>query len=60
MWRPGWGFRPPECREDVRSNENGTITFNYLQQREVDTTERPPTPVEEAGTTDIWGVTSQS
>lgn len=50
-----------EEREDVISSETwnggaGTITFNYLQQREEDTSERPPTPLEEAGTTDIWGV----
>lgn len=50
-----------ECREDVISTErwnggDGTISFNYLQQRPVDNTERPPTPLEAAETTDPWGV----
>lgn len=54
--------REPACREDVLSSETwkggtGTITFNYLQQREEDTSERPETPLEEAGTTDIWDAT---
>lgn len=43
-------------REDVISRD-GTITFNYLQQRERDTTERAQTPLEEAGTTDPHGIT---
>lgn len=50
-----------ECREDVESSETwnggtGTITFNWLQQRPEDTTEKPETPLEEAGTTDIWDI----
>lgn len=54
--------RDPDCREDVISTEtwnggSGTISFNYLQQREEDTTEKPPTPLEAAGTTDPWGAT---
>ncbi len=49
--------RSPEDREDVRSKD-GKITFNYLQQREVDNTERPPTPLEEIGTTDPDGITT--
>lgn len=53
--------RPEDCREDVISSEtwnggSGTITFNYLQQREDDTTERPATPLEEAETTDFWAI----
>lgn len=51
--------RSEDCREDVVSTEtwnegDGTISFNHLQQREEDTTERPLTPLEEAGGTDIW------
>lgn len=54
--------RDEDCREDVISTEtwnggSGTIAFNYLQQREEDTSERPPTPLEEAETTDPWGIT---
>lgn len=53
--------RPEDCREDVESSElwnggAGTITFNHLQQGPVDDTERPATPLEEAETTDPWGV----
>lgn len=55
-WRTPW-FRCLEDREDVLS-EGGTITFNYLQQREEDTTERPTTPLEEIGTTDPDGITT--
>lgn len=52
---------PGDCREDVDSDEtwsgeDGMISFNHLQQREEDTTERAPTPLEEAGGTDIWGL----
>lgn len=52
--------RSDDCREDVRSNDlvdggDGKVTFNYLQQRPVDNTERPETPLEAAGTTDPWG-----
>lgn len=55
-------WRCPDEREDVISTEtwndgDGTTSFNYLQQREVDNTERPETPLEEAGTTDPWGIT---
>jgi hypothetical protein len=50
--------RCPEDREDVISKD-GTVVFNYLQQREVDTTEKSLTPLEEAGTTDPWGVTDE-
>ncbi len=51
-----------ECREDVVSSETwdggaGAITFNYLQQRKPDTTVDVETPLEAAGTTDIWGIT---
>ena len=46
-----------EERQDVTS-VGPTITFNYLQQREVDTSERPPTPLEQIGTTDPWGITT--
>jgi len=38
-------------------SQDGTVIFNYIQQREVDTTERPPTPLEEAGGTDPDGIT---
>jgi hypothetical protein len=38
-------------------SEDGTVVFNYLQQREEDTTERPLTPLEEAGGTDPDGIT---
>jgi hypothetical protein len=53
----------PGCREDVISTEtwnggDGTISFNHLQQREPDTTTRPATPLEEAETTDPWGITA--
>lgn len=47
-----------EERESVRSSD-GTITFNWLQQREPDTTVRAPTPAEEAGGTDPWGITDR-
>jgi hypothetical protein len=57
IWRPWKRERREEDREDVIS-EDGTITFNYLQQRPVDTTERPQTPLEEIGTTDPWGITT--
>lgn len=57
-WRPFMRrLLHPDEREDVIS-EGGTVTFNYLQQREADDTERPPTPLEEAGTTDPWGITT--
>jgi len=54
-------LRPDECREDVESSETwkgeaGTITFNWLQQYQPVEFEEPLTPVEEAGTTDIWGI----
>lgn len=50
--------RCPEDREDVVSSETwnggaGTITFNWLQQREADTSENDTFPE----TTDIWGIT---
>lgn len=59
------GIWPPvsdECRQDVISSETwnggtGTIAFNYLQQHEEGfDLETPPTPLEEAETTDIWGI----
>lgn len=48
---------PTECWQHVVSTEtwnggDGTISFNYLQQREVDTSETP----EEPESTDIWGI----
>lgn len=46
-------------RQDVLSTA-GTVLFNYLQQREIDTTEEPQTALEEAGTTDPWGITTDS
>lgn len=51
-----------DCREDVESSEtwnggDGTITFNHLQQRKPDTTVDVETPLEAAGTTDIWDIT---
>lgn len=57
-------LRCPDDREDVISTETwngggGTITFNYLQQHEEGfDPERPPTPLEEAETTDPWGISS--
>lgn len=49
-------FRSDEDREDVESVD-GTITFNYLQQRPAwEADERPTTPVEEEGTTDPHGI----
>lgn len=50
-------WRKPEDREDVISKDEA-ITFNYLQQKEVDLTERPPTPLEEAAGTDPDGITT--
>lgn len=50
-------YRCDEDREDVRSRD-GKVLFNYLQQRPVDTTERPQTPLEQAGTTDPDGITT--
>ena len=49
---------PTECWEHVISTETwngggGTISFNYLQQRETDDTENDPHPE----TTDIWNIT---
>jgi hypothetical protein len=55
FWYRPWRYEAD--REDIRS-EDGAVTFNWIQQRPVDNTERPPTPVEEAGTTDPLGVTS--
>lgn len=57
-------LRDEECREDVESSETwnggaGTITFNHLQQRPADETERAQTPLEEAGTTDPWGIVDE-
>ncbi|HET7588602.1 MAG TPA: hypothetical protein VFK14_00230 [Solirubrobacterales bacterium] len=54
--------RDPEDRQDVLSSETwkggeGKVTFNYLQQKELDTTRSPVTPLEAAGGTDIWGIT---
>lgn len=54
FWFRPWRYE--QDREDVRSDDDGNVTFNWLQQRPVDTTERPPTPVEAAGTTDPWGI----
>lgn len=53
--------RDEDCREDVVSTEtwnggSGTITFNHLQQREPDTTVDVETPLEAAGTTDVWDI----
>lgn len=45
-----------DCREDVVSRD-GTVIFNYLQQRPEDTTVRPLTPLEQIGTTDPHGIT---
>lgn len=52
--------RLPEDREDVKSTETwnggtGTITFNWLQQSEVDTSANDPHPE----TTDIWGIVDE-
>lgn len=55
-------YRPARCpdeREDVISTEtwnggDGTITFNYLQQRETDTTENVAFA---PATTDPWEIT---
>lgn len=52
-------WRNEDEREDVISDD-GDVVFNYLQQRPVDTTERPETPLEQAGTTDPWGITTGS
>lgn len=59
MWHP-WQrkIRREEDREDVFSDDAGRVTFNYLQQRQIDTTESPWTPVEEAGGTDPDGITT--
>lgn len=51
--------REPCEREDVVSSETwnggaGTITFNWLQQREVDVSEND----NQAASTDSWGITS--
>jgi hypothetical protein len=50
-------WREPEDREDVISKD-GKVIFNYLQQGEVDTSERPTTPLEEIGTTDPDDITT--
>lgn len=56
-------LRDEDCREDVVSTETwnggaGTITHNYLQQHEEGfDPESVPTPLEEAETTDAWGIT---
>lgn len=55
-------IRGDDCREDVISTEaweggSGAISFNYLQQHPEGFD--PPaqiTPLEAAGTTDIWGI----
>lgn len=61
VWYPRLN-RPDSCREDVESTDvppaPGLVTFNWLQQRELDTDERQLTPLEEAGGTDIWGITT--
>lgn len=49
-----------DCPEYVESDDAGKVTFNHLQQSEPDESERPLTPLEEAGTTDIWGITDES
>jgi hypothetical protein len=54
----------PDDRQDVISDEawnggEGKISFNYLQQREVDKTESPETPLEQAGGTDIWNISGE-
>jgi hypothetical protein len=50
-------LRCPEDREDVISTETwnggaGTITFNYLQQRETDVSEND----DQAASTDPWSI----
>jgi hypothetical protein len=55
-------LRPDDDREDVESSETwtggaGTVTFNWLQQhKEGFDPATPPTPLEEAETTDPWGI----
>jgi hypothetical protein len=53
-------------REDIFSTEtweggDGTVTFNYLQQHEdgFDDFTRELTPLEVAGTTDIWDIVEE-
>lgn len=58
-------WRREEDREDIDSEEtwnggDGTISLNRLQQHEVGFDPAAvPTPVEEIGTTDPWGIADQ-
>lgn len=55
VWMILFRWRREQDREDVQSKD-GKVTFNWLQQRPVDTSARPVTPVEQLGTTDPWGI----